>query len=95
VDYKFLVFQRIRRFCSYFVTTFSKVDYKFLVFQRIRRFFATFPKVDYKFLVKYLAPPFKRWIGKKIEILFLQTTKDISNTLKQLSKSLNQIFKPK
>jgi hypothetical protein len=55
------VFQRIRRFFA----TFPKVDYKFLVFQRIRRFFATFPKVDYKFLVKYLAPPFKRWNGKK------------------------------
>ena len=31
------------------------------------------------FFSKGLAPPFKRWIGKKIEILFLQTTKDISN----------------
>ena len=85
------MFQIIRNF----VATFPKVDYKFLVFQIIRRFCSTFPKVDYKFLVKYLAPPFKRWIGKKIEILFLQTWKDILNTLKQLSKFSKSNFQTK
>jgi len=89
------------KFCSYFVATFPKVDNKFCYY-----FVATFPKVDnkfcstflksrldYKFLVNIWLHLLKGGLEKKIEILFHQTTKDILNTLKQVSKLPNRISK--